>query len=427
MASQPPMIVYNLFPRLVGSFDHWMGLLDHIRNMGFNWIYVNPFHLPGASGSLYAVKDYFLYHPLFSVGSMDFSRLHEQKGIGDLKLKQFLDAAHARGLKVMMDLVVNHTATDSPLVKQHPGWYRWSSHGRIVHPGAKHGRKRVVWGDLARLDHRKKPTTAGLQDYLAHMVRHYVWMGFDGFRCDAAYQVPSTSWRGLIKAARSMNKHVVFLAETLGCSWKQTQRIARAGFHFVFNNFCWWDLQEPSFYGALNSLPGKAGSIAFPESHDTERLASNLHGNKGLILQRYALASFSSAGVMMPLGFEWGARRKPDVLRSMPSDREAPAFDLSQDVAYINRLKSIHPVFQAEGRMQGLNVGPGLSGFVKEANGQRAVVLAHVRGGAQGVALELSRMLPRPQVIYGLRRLEQGWLRAELVPGEVFVAVSPLS
>lgn len=423
MASLPPLIVYNLFPRLVGSFERWIGWLDHIRELGFHWVYVNPFHLPGASGSLYAVKDYFLYHPLFSVGSMDFSHVHEQKGLGDQNLKRFLDAAHARGLRVLMDLVVNHTATDSPLVKQHPGWYKWSRHGRIVHPGAKDGKKRVVWGDLARLDHRKRPATAGLQEYLAHMVRHYVWLGFDGFRCDAAYQVPSTTWRGLIKAAKSMNREVVFLAETLGCSWKQTQRVARAGFHYVFNNFCWWNLQDHSFYSALGSLPGKTGSIAFPESHDTLRLAQTLNGNRGLLLQRYALAAFSSAGVMAPLGFEWGARKKPDVLRAVPADLEPRALDLGPDLAYVNRLKSAHRVFQAEGRVQPLPVGPGICGFIKEANGQRAVVLAHAWGGGQGVQLDLGRLLPNPQVIYGLRRLEGGVLRCELVPGEVFVAV----
>ena len=33
--------------------------------MGFNAVYINPFHYPGFSGSLYAVKDYYRLNPLF--------------------------------------------------------------------------------------------------------------------------------------------------------------------------------------------------------------------------------------------------------------------------------------------------------------------------------------------------------------------------
>ncbi len=36
--------------------------------MGFDWIYVNPFHYPGFSGSLYAVKDFHRLHPLLQDG-----------------------------------------------------------------------------------------------------------------------------------------------------------------------------------------------------------------------------------------------------------------------------------------------------------------------------------------------------------------------
>jgi starch synthase (maltosyl-transferring) len=385
------MILYNLFPRLVGTFYDWIKWLDHIRSMGFTWIYVNPFHLPGYSGSLYAVKDYGLYHPMFSVGNDDFHHVHQQKGIGDQGLKAFLDAAHARGLKVAMDLVVNHTATDSPLVRQHPEWYRWRKGGKIVHPGARDGRRRVVWGDLAQLDHRQRPETEGLRLYLRHIVRHYVWMGFDGFRCDAAYKVPSHTWRFLIRGARSERKDVVFMAETLGCSLKQTLRVSRAGFDYVFNGFKWWNLQDGGFIGAQN-----------------------------------ALAAFFSAGVMMPLGFEFGARRMMDVLRMKPDDLEPPYFHLKDDIAYVNRIKQAEPVFQAEARTHWLDLGPGVCGFAKEAHGQRAVVVAHVWGGDRPVRLEPGLLGPGARVVYGLRRLEHGGLDAALVRGEVFASVSDI-
>src|SRR4051794_12417182 len=57
--------IYNLFPRLIGSIDDWAAHLPRIAAMNFNWVYVNSFHEPGASGSLYAVKDPYRLNPLF--------------------------------------------------------------------------------------------------------------------------------------------------------------------------------------------------------------------------------------------------------------------------------------------------------------------------------------------------------------------------
>ena len=55
--------IYNLFPLLAGPVPAWSGHLDRIAGMGFDWIYVNPFHYPGFSGSLYAVKDFYAAAP----------------------------------------------------------------------------------------------------------------------------------------------------------------------------------------------------------------------------------------------------------------------------------------------------------------------------------------------------------------------------
>ena len=59
MSIAPGPRIYNLFPRLVGSMDRWPEHLPRIRELGFDWVYVNPWHYAGYSGSLYAVKDYY--------------------------------------------------------------------------------------------------------------------------------------------------------------------------------------------------------------------------------------------------------------------------------------------------------------------------------------------------------------------------------
>jgi len=49
--------IYNLFPLLVGPVSAWRAELPRIAAMGFDWVYLNPFHETGGSRSLYAVKD----------------------------------------------------------------------------------------------------------------------------------------------------------------------------------------------------------------------------------------------------------------------------------------------------------------------------------------------------------------------------------
>lgn len=60
--------IYNLFPTLAGTTRKWAAHLPRIAEMGFNAVYVNPFHYPGFSGSLYAVKDYYRLNPRFRGG-----------------------------------------------------------------------------------------------------------------------------------------------------------------------------------------------------------------------------------------------------------------------------------------------------------------------------------------------------------------------
>ena len=123
---EPPMI-YNLFPRLAGHMGQWMSHARRAHEMGFGWIFINPILYPGFSGSLYAIKDFYRLNPLFVSPTAD-SPIEE--------LRSTLDQMHSLGLRVMMDLVVNHTAKDSELVREHPSWYRRDKQGEVLSPSA---------------------------------------------------------------------------------------------------------------------------------------------------------------------------------------------------------------------------------------------------------------------------------------------------
>jgi starch synthase (maltosyl-transferring) len=56
-ATFPVPLMYNLVPRYFAAIDEWSGAIPHVRAMGFNAMFINPFHETGFSGSLYSIKD----------------------------------------------------------------------------------------------------------------------------------------------------------------------------------------------------------------------------------------------------------------------------------------------------------------------------------------------------------------------------------
>ena len=46
--------IYNLFPLLIGRVSAWRAELPRVAELGFDWIYVNPFHETGGSEALAA-------------------------------------------------------------------------------------------------------------------------------------------------------------------------------------------------------------------------------------------------------------------------------------------------------------------------------------------------------------------------------------
>jgi starch synthase (maltosyl-transferring) len=340
MKKPEKMIVYNLFPLLAGKFPGWRKHMARAAEMGFNWVFVNPIQRPGASESLYSISDYFDFNELLVDPASSLSPAEQ--------VKDTISAAQKLGLKIMIDLVINHCAVDSALVKSHPEWFQWERDGQIAHPFAYENNKTVVWKDLARFDHRNTRDKEGLYQFFLSVVNFLAELGFRGFRCDAAYQVPRSLWERLIRETKKKYPDVRFFAETLGCPPDQTRRTAEAGFDYIFNSSKWWDFHSYWLMEQYALTREVAPSISFPESHDTVRLCEELGGNIDGLKQRYMFAALFSAGVMMPIGFEFGFRRKLHVVKTKPEDYEETEIDLTPFITAINDIKSRNAVFQEE-------------------------------------------------------------------------------
>lgn len=341
------MKIYNLFPLLAGPFGDWKPHLERAAAMGFDWVFVNPIQRPGRSGSLYSIADYLHINPALLKPKVRKSPEDQVRGM----------AAEARdlGLRLMIDLVVNHCAVDSELVRTHPEWFVRDGKGVANAFCVEADGNKVVWRDLAQFDHAGSRDTDGLLRYCGDVVEYLVGLGFTGFRCDAAYQIPGRFWRRLIRRIRAAHPEVTFVAETLGCSPEQTRDTAAAGFDWIFNSAKWWDYESPWLLEQHELTRQIAPSIGFPESHDTPRLYAETNANLEVQKQRYLFTALFSAGVMMPVGYEFGFRKRLDVVRTRPGDWEQTDVDLTDYVRRVNAVKDAYPVFREDGLIQYLD------------------------------------------------------------------------
>ncbi len=419
---KPGPRIYNLFPLLVGTVKDWTAELPRIAAMEFDWVYVNPFHEAGFSGSLYAIKDLSKLDPRFR---------DPEGGSDDDQIRSFVQAASQHGLKVMSDLVINHVSRDAVLTGERPDVFVRDAGGELESPYAvdpDDPSQKTVWGDLAELDYQTPAASEFLSGYWSDYIGRMQGLGIRGFRCDAAYKVPPAIWAGLIEGAKRRDPDCLFAAETLGCSDEEVVATAKAGFDYLFNSFAWWDFRKAWALESYERTRLLAPSISFPENHDTARVAAALPGDtqervtRDLVM-RYALAAFFATGVLIPSGYEKGYRRKLHVVETTPGDREDDtAIDISDRIAAINRLKAELACANVEGASRKLSAvdAPYLALLRIDAGhvvAARSAILLLANPGSSAVRIEPGAVLSNTGGVFGPF--------VDRTPGEVPIVFGP--
>ncbi|MFZ6871733.1 alpha-amylase family glycosyl hydrolase [Undibacterium sp. Di27W] len=176
-----------------GNFQRFQAYLPELKKMGVGIIWIMPINpigeknRKGTLGSYYAIRDYKGVNPEFGTPA-DF--------------KNLVDAAHALGMKVIIDWVANHTAWDHPWVTSHPEYYLKNDKGEFVPPVAD-------WQDVIKLNYANKELRAEMIGALKFWLTEY---DIDGYRCDVAEMVPTDFWNEA-RAALDKVKPVFMLAE----------------------------------------------------------------------------------------------------------------------------------------------------------------------------------------------------------------------
>ena len=174
----------------------------------------NPSEIEKVLGSYYAIKDFNTVNPEFG-SEEDF--------------KELMDAVHKSGMKVILDIAINHTAWDHPWVKDHPDYYvridtsnvSWNKEWMKDHPEFYHFLKQqrmtypidpneTDWWDTAELNLENKDLRKELIEIFKFWIEKY---NIDGYRCDVAWGVPADFWDNLRPDLDKL-KPVFMLAES---------------------------------------------------------------------------------------------------------------------------------------------------------------------------------------------------------------------
>lgn len=339
--SHEDLRIYNIFTRYFSNTSDWYVITKKAKDMGFNTIYLNPINKTGSSGSLYSIADYFGWDKR-CMGNVSREE-------GEKLLKDYLDYCKKLNMKVFYDLVVNHTAYDSQLVKEHDNWYEHDENGNIKHAYCYTEQGIVFWEDSAKLKYDIYDMS--LFNYIESICNYYLELGFSGFRCDAAAYAPDILWKVLIKNVHKTYPNAIFIAETFMVPLENIDKIAEAGFEYIFSSAKWWNGYD-SWYTEQIDRFHKNGLklVSFPDNHDTERLMFEVNDNEALYNQRLMFIAVCSSSFEITYGFEYGFKKKPNVVKTTPEDIENSSYNFTKEIAEANSIRDKYEILRSEGK-----------------------------------------------------------------------------
>jgi len=295
----------------------------------------------GRFGSPYAALDLTAIDPAL----VEF----DQKTTGVDQFCELTAAAHGHGVRVLLDIVINHTGWGSRLQETHPEWFDRRPDGTFISPGAWG----TTWEDLVEL----KQADVALWDELAGSFLVWCRRGVDGFRCDAGYKVPVAAWQYIISRVQQEFPETLFLLEGLGGAWEATEALLTEGgmqwaYSELFQNYS--GVQVAGYLDHSHRQTARVGLLVhFSETHDNQRLAERGRAWSLLRNRLCALASVSG-GFAFTSGVEWLATEKILVHGATSLNWGSPD-NLLPELGRLNALLASHPCFLDGARLERLS------------------------------------------------------------------------
>lgn len=215
--------------------------LDYLKDLGINAMYLNPI-FTAASNHRYNAYNYLEVDPLLG---------------GEAALRELLDEAHQRGIKVVLDGVFNHTGRgfwafhhilenggNSPYID----WFtvqEWPLHPYPDGPKVKPNY--YSWWNNASLP-KLNTNNPGVRDHIMQVARHWLEFGADGWRLDVPMEIDDDGfWREFRQVVKNANPEAYIVGEI----WFPAQRWLQGDMFDAVMNY---QITAPvlGFFGAEN-------------------------------------------------------------------------------------------------------------------------------------------------------------------------------
>lgn len=312
-------VIYQVFVRNFspsGTFKAVEDKLSYIHSIGADILYLIPINeigvlnRKGTYGSPYASKDY------FSIS----------KDLGSKEdLISLINKTHQLGMKIILDMVFNHTSPDNVLTKEHLNYY-YLKNGK---PGNRVG----DWSDIIDL----KTEDEEVQDYLLSVLKYWRSLGFDGFRFDVASIISLVFFK---RARQELGEDVIFFAESISPDFAKYLKENKyyceddetlvPTFDVLYNYNYFFSLRNylknknkddlRKAFAIINEENNKNNRVLRAnclENHDNERLMSYF-SNPLCAGNISALFMFIRGSIFLYAGEEEGNKHKPELFEKDP-------------------------------------------------------------------------------------------------------------
>ena len=268
-----------------GTFNAAIERLPFLRSIGIDAIWLMPIYpigLEGRKGSLgsyYSISDYKGVNPEFGTAE-DF--------------RAFVSAAHAMGIKILLDWVANHTARDARWISERPAdWYERDEQGVAKVPWD--------WTDTAKLNYANHDVWLGEIDAMRYWVEEF---GVDGFRCDMAMLVPIEFWQEASEELHKIKSDIFMLAEA-----EEDNLFDRAfnmsyqwNVHHIMVDIAKgarrvWDLRN-AIHSERQRYPREAMRMSFTSNHDENSWSGSEQSRFGASLEVMTALTFLMPSTM---------------------------------------------------------------------------------------------------------------------------------
>ena len=370
-----------------GTFAGVEAQLPRLKDLGVDILWLMPMYeigtegRKGTLGSYYAISDYKKVNPEF--GTMeDFEHL--------------LAAAHKLGFKVILDWVANQTAPDNVWMTEKPAdFYERDADGNAIWE--------YDWTDTRSLNYENEDVWWAQDDAM----RFWLEKGVDGFRCDAAGEVPAEFWKGILPKMNKDYPDIYLLAEAERDNLADATETFDANYawelHHLLNSLAQGrktvaDLKDYIARDAAR-FPKEAFRLTFTSNHDENSWSGTEFEREGAAANACAVLCFTLPG-SQPLiytGQEIGLSRRLEFFEKDPITDWYPN-EYTTFWKKLIDLKHGNPALAAGekgGPIQYIDAPDGVIAFSRAVKGNKVVVLANfgvapavIPGEAEGEAKE---------------------------------------